>query len=141
MGPRIRNAFTLDPISSSEIIDIVKKFNENKSAGHDGIPAKILKWSIPIVSPILRDIFNSFIENGIYPEEFKIARVVALHKKGPKNIADNYRPLSILTQLNKIFEKLIHERLMNFLMEENILTPRQFGYRKNIILYMACLTL
>ena len=52
-------------------------------------------------------------------EDFKIARVIALHKNGPKNIADNYRPISILTQLNKIFEKLIHERLMNFLIEEN----------------------
>ena len=130
LGPRIQNAFKLDPISSSEILSIVQKFDANKSAGHDGIPAKILKWSIPIIAPFLRDVFNSFIENGIYPEDFKIARVVALHKKGPKNIADNYRPISILTQLNKIFEKLLHERLMNFLVEENILTPRQFGYRK-----------
>ena len=130
LGPRIQNAFTLDPISVSEIIDIVHKFDASKSAGHDGIPAKILKWSIPTIAPILKDIFNSFILNGTYPEEFKIARVVALHKKGPKNIADNYRPISILTQLNKIFEKLIHERLMNFLIEQNVLTPRQFGYRK-----------
>ena len=53
-----------------------------------------------------------------------------MHKDGPKNIVDNYRPISILTQLNKVFEKLIHTRLMNFCVEQNILTPKQFGYRK-----------
>jgi len=70
------------------------------------------------------------MEKGEYPQEFKIARVVALHKKGKKDEADNYRPISILTQLNKILEKLIHKRLMSFLNDENILTHKQFGFRK-----------
>ena len=130
LGPRVKNIFLFDPISCSEIVDIVHKFDINKSTGHDGIPAKILKWSIPIISPILRDIFNLYIHTGTYPDELKIARVVALHKTGTKNSAENYRPISILTQLNKVFEKLIHNRLMNFLNEENILTPKQFGFRK-----------
>ena len=130
LGPSVKNTFKFNLISCTEIIDIVREFVTKKSTGHDGISAKILKWSIHIISPFLRDIFNKCMNMGVYPDEFKIARVVALHKTGAKNSADNYRPISILTQLNKVFEKLIHSRLMKFLDEENILTPKQFGYRK-----------
>ena len=103
----------------------------NKATGHDQIPAKILKWTIHIMADLLAKIFNAFIEKGEYPQEFKIARVVALHKKGPKDEGDNYRPISILTQLNKVLEKIIHKRLMCFLNEEDILNHKQFGFRKN----------
>ena len=104
LGSRIENALKFNPVSCSEIIDIVHAFISKKSTGLDGIPAKILKWSIRIIAPIIRNIFNSYIDSGVYPDQFKIARDVALHKDGPKNIVDNYRPISILTQLNKVFE-------------------------------------
>ena len=122
MSPRVLNYLKFDPISAEEIINIVRAFVTNKATGHDQIPAKILKWSIELLAPLLAGIFDSFIEKGEYPEEFKIARVVALHKKGPKNDSDNYRPISILTQLNKILEKIIHTKLMTFLDKEGILT-------------------
>ncbi len=67
---------------------------------------------------------------GIYPDSLKVAKVTALYKKGDVTNADNYRPISVLTQINKIFEKIIHKRLVAFIDNHNILPNNQFGFRK-----------
>ena len=77
-----------------------------------------------------RIIINKFVELGVYPDCDKVAKVTPLFKKGDPSIADNYRPISVLSQINKIFEKLIHERLTSFVDEHSILPNTQFGFRK-----------
>ena len=78
----------------------------------------------------LRKIFNKSIEIGRYPDGMKLAKVVPIFKKGPMYISDNYRPISLLSIFNKIFEKILHRNLMKFLERHNILFMYQFGYRK-----------
>jgi len=96
----------------SEIIDIVKsEIHTNKSTGFDGVPAILIKWSADIISSKLTDIFNRSFDIKQYPRLLKIARVVALHKGGDRSKVENYRPISVLTHLNKIFEKLLHVRI------------------------------
>jgi len=90
----------------------------------------LVKWSIEIISPILTKIFNRFADLGVYPDSLKVAKVTALYKKGDVTNADNYRPISVLTQINKIFEKIIHKRLVAFIDNHNILPYNQFGFRK-----------
>ena len=78
----------------------------------------------------LQLICNKSIECGQYPNGIKIAKVVAIYKKGMMHIADNYRPISLLSGFNKMFEKLIHKNLMKFIDKHNIVFMYQFGYRK-----------
>ena len=78
------------------------------------------------LSPFLFGIFNSCFESGHYPDGLKIARVTPLHKGGFKFEMKNYRPISILSVLNKIFETIIKHRLLNFLKNYNIFAPTQF---------------
>ena len=114
-----------------EILHIIKNcINTNKSSGCDNVPAVLIKCSSNIIAPILVRIFNWFMELGIYPDILKIARVTALHKGGDRSEVDHYRPISVLTHINKIFEKLIHTRLNDFVTKHNILEKSQYGFRK-----------
>ena len=114
----------------NEVVDIVDDFLKKTSTGHDNIPALILKWIIHLIAPILVDIFNKCANQGIYPEILKIGKITTLFKSGEKVIDDNYRPITVLTQINKIFEKLIHKRMMTFTNENKLLSNSQFGFRK-----------
>ena len=70
----------------------------------------------------MANIYNKFVQIGTYAKPFKIGKVSAFFKRGDKTDADNYRPITVLTYINKILEKLIHLRLSNFLQENNILS-------------------
>ena len=130
LGPRNPHKMKFRRIATYDIIEIAKVFEEKMSTGPDNIPAILLKWCIHIIAPILADIFNQFVSLGIYPEVLKTAKVTPLHKAGDNDVADNFRSISVLSQINKVFEKLIHERLMTFIQNNNILTNSQFGFRK-----------
>ena len=67
---------------------------------------------------------------GYYPSIFKLAKVTALFKGGIESEVDNYRPISVLPVLNKVFEKVIHNQLIDFLELHNVLSHQQFGFRK-----------
>ena len=67
---------------------------------------------------------------GSYPEIFKTAKVTALFKGGVESEVDNYRPISVLPVLNKVFEKILHNQLVDFLNSNNVLSSQQFGFRK-----------
>ena len=85
--------------------------------------AKIYKWGI---------------ENGKYPDDLKMAKVIALYKKGVKFDPNNYRPISLLSLFDKIFEKILCRRLVSFLEQNKILYCYQYGFRK---LYSTVLAL
>ncbi|CAL4059141.1 unnamed protein product, partial [Meganyctiphanes norvegica] len=70
------------------------------------------------------------IKNGVYPDSLKFARVSPIHKKGDIDDPNNYRPLSVMSLINKIFEKIIHKRLYNFLTKYNIIYKYQFVFRE-----------
>ena len=118
-------------ILEQEILDIISNFIlTHKSPGHDNIPAVLIRWSSHIIAPILVKLFNSFLDQGKYPDVLKIAKVTALHKGGDRANVDHYRSISVLTHINKIFEKLIYARLNDFVITHDILENSQFGFRK-----------
>ena len=130
MGQRNPCSLILEDTNSSEVVKIGKDFDINKAFGVDEIPAILIKWAIYIIAPILTKFFNIFMRMGIYPDDLKVAKVTPLHKKGDKTIDENFRSISVLTQINKIFEKIIHERLVSFIDKHKILPNNQFGFRK-----------
>ena len=100
-----------------------------KSVGHDNLPAKFIKLICPIISKPLSIIFNKCFENGEYLDFLKVAKVIPIHKKGKKSEVGNYCPISILSVLNKVFEKLIYKRLYIFFEKYKVFYEFQFGFR------------
>ena len=127
MKNRVENTIFFDAIESNEIDDIIKKLNPNKSSD---ISPRILKLFRGIISPNLAILFNNCVYSGIFPDKLKIARVLPLFKSGDKCDIANYRPISLLPVISKIFEKLIHKRLVSFLDKHEVIYRKQFGFRK-----------
>ena len=128
MGSRVSNTIQSTSTSTDEVAKFIKELQTNKA--YEGLSPKAIKWLEEELTPILTKLFNKFLDDGKYPLCCKVARVTALFKNGDKQIDDNYRPISILSQLNKVFEKIIHSRLNTFISENKLLTPLQYGFRK-----------
>ena len=78
----------------------------------------------------MKYIFDLSLKNGIFPEKLKIARVTPIFKSGEKALVNNYRPISVLSCFSKILERIMYNRLYSFLVENNILYKKQFGFQK-----------
>ena len=103
---------------------------KNKACGLYACPAKVIKYVEEIVSPVLTSIVNSSLVNGRFPDKLKIARVVPVYKGGSSDLVDNFRPISILPLLSKIYEKLVKIQLLSFLSKYKILSDSQYGFRE-----------
>ena len=121
----------MNPTTCTEVKDIIKDIKNTKGNSHSLSP-RILKESSNALSFPISLIFNNIIICGHYPDVLKIACVTALFKSGDELDPNNYRPISSLPLLNKIFEKLLHKRLTFFLESYGIFTDKQYGFRKNI---------
>ena len=125
---RVCNSFFFRYVSVGEIKNIIQGM-KNKS-DLTCYSTKILKNVVDIVAPVLTVIVNKSLNRGYFPDSQKLARVVAIHKSGPEIEINNYRPVSILPILSKIFERVVHNQLYGFLEKFKILSDCQFGFRK-----------
>ena len=128
---KVQNCMILNYTNELEFSKIVGSLKNKKSSGNDGISNEILKCSSPIIEKYLVQSFNGCIEKQVFPECLKIAKVLPLFKKGDESQPSNYRPLSLLSSLSKVFEKLLHKRMVKFFNKNNLFTPVQYGFRKN----------
>ena len=87
----------------------------SKAAGLDKIPARLLKDSSVVIVPYLTNIFNLSLCRGIFPDDWKQARISPIFKSGDKEDCSNYRPISVLSVVFKLFEKLLYEQLDTYL--------------------------
>ena len=123
------NTIHLYEISEVEIQNVIYSLDTKKSCGYDNLSAKFIQLLCPIIINPLCQIFNRCFENGEYLDLLKIAKVIPIYKKGEKSDVGNYRPISVLSVLNKIFEKLIYKRLYNFFDKYKLIYEYQFGFR------------
>ncbi|MGE5862423.1 MAG: RNA-directed DNA polymerase, partial [Nitrososphaerales archaeon] len=137
MKGNFRNSFTLFETDSNEIVSITKSLKSKSSAGYDEIPTDIVKFSINSVAPTLAKIINKSFAYGSVPDLIKIAKVCPIFKSGEKSNISNYRPISILPSYSKIIEKLVYNRLINYLTKHAILYKHQYGFRNNHCTSMA----
>jgi len=115
------NNFSFQSIDESIITDILENLDESKAAGFDNIPGTLLKDGSEILSKPISDILNLSIKLSKFPEKCKIAKIKPIYKKGSKVEATNYRPISLLPLISKVFERVIHNQLQAYIKSYNIL--------------------
>ena len=125
------NSFFIKPTDETEIKQIIKNININKASGPHSIPTEILHLVMEIIAYPLTQLVNMSFSNGVYFQNLKTSKALPVYKnKGNILECENYRPISLLSNINKIVEKLMHSRLYNFLTDSNSIYVNQFGFRK-----------
>lgn len=112
------------------MLKYLSKLSGSKATGLDGIPARHVKDSAPIIAGPLSHVINLSIIQGIMPDDLKSARVKPLYKKNNKTDPGNYRPVSILCVVSKIIERIIYDQLESYLTSNNLLYEYQSGFRR-----------
>lgn len=115
--------------SDTEVFLLLSGLDTHKSTGPDGLANYILKNCASQLATPLTICINKSIRSGLYPDILKVARVTPVFKNGLKELAQNYRPISVLSGLNKIFETILATRFKNFLKTEGLLYEKQYGFR------------
>ena len=124
------NRFHFRYVSVPEVKRLLKQTDSKKSDGPDLIPARLIKDCAHELAPSITHLVNVILETSTIPNDFKIGRISAIYKSGEKNQLNNYRPITVLPILSKIMEKGIYNQLTVYLEKNNLLSSRQFGFRK-----------
>lgn len=130
MNFNINNSIFLFDTNPHEIINEVSKMKAKTSRDIYGLSMKLIKEVIEHLAEPLSYIINLCFFQGIFPYKLKIARVVPIYKKEDRNHCENYRPISVLPVISKIFEVLIKTRLLNYIDKHTLINKHQHGFRK-----------
>ena len=106
---------------------------------HDNLSSKLLKDIKGIISRPLSIIINQSLCSGIFPSKLKLAKVIPLHKKEDQRVFGNYRPISLLCSISKIFEKVAFKQILEYFTSNNLLFESQYGFRENHSTELAAL--
>ena len=127
----LQTVFDFQPVTETDINKAINSIKSKTSAGHDRLSSALLKQiKIPLISP-LKFLINQSINSGVFPNLLKIAKILPIYKKDDINSVTNYRPISILPTISKIFEKIIFQQLHKYLKENEIYNSNQYGFRES----------
>ena len=124
------NLLEFTNVSQGVVCEVIKSLEPKNSTDLDGLNSKILKKVAIEISTPLAHIFNLSFRNGVFPKLLKKSRIVPIFKSGDPNLCDNYRPISLLSQISKVLEKLVSYRLTNHLDINKLLYKHQYGFQK-----------
>jgi len=110
------------------ILKIISKFKPKPSCDIHGVSTKMIKFIGPEIAKPLAYIFNLSLRTGVFPQKLKQCRVIPIFKAGNRLDADNYRPISLLSSISKILEKIVAEKLLFHLTENDLLYTHQYGF-------------
>ena len=122
--------FKFKPETEDNTKKLIDRIRTNVAVGEDGINARIIKDARDIIAPTLTKIINLGYEINQFPDQLKSASIKAIHKKKSQEDPANYRPISILPTISKVFERSAVDQLVNYLESNNIITGNQHAYRK-----------
>jgi len=131
MGSPKQVSFAPHGATEMEVAKAIMKL-PNKKCGTDAIPTHVWKHCCDLVAMIVSKLFNKSLDTGTFPSVLKIAQVIPIHKSGAKTNICNYRPVSLLPTLSKLFEKLMNIRFSHYIESNKILNEHQFGFRKGL---------
>ena len=111
------------------VYEIEEIINSLKNKSTSDLSIQPLKFVSKEIAPIIQNLVSASFSQGVFPELLKCAKVIPLHKSGSRTELTNYRPISLLSCFSKIYEKVMHKRLTNFLKDNKILFESQYGFR------------
>ena len=130
LNQEVTSKFTFKQVRPEELLKVIINLKPKSSTGHDGISTVLLKYIAHDILHILTVIINQSLNTGIFPDSLKIAKITPIFKKENPHITDNYRPISLLPSISKIFEKVVYTQIYDYFTENNLLYDSQYGFRK-----------
>ena len=121
--------FRFKNVDEMQICTAMKRLKKSNGFGLDGISSYFLKAGMPVLASSLSAIFNNSLRQGVFPDCWKTARIAPIFKDGPENIKSNYRPISVLPTVSRLFEKVLYGQLYQYLDENKLLYLHQSGFR------------
>ena len=128
-------------VTEAEVSKIIDELKPKASAGIDQISNKLLKHIKNEIIKPLTLIINQTLNTGVFPDKLKIATVLPIYKKGENYLIENYRPISILSSVSKVFESIIHDQLFGYFTKQKLFYENQYGFRSLHSTEMAALEL
>lgn len=121
--------FYFHSVERNDVLKIIDQLKPKTSSGVDGLSNKLLKFIKYEICDSLTLIINQSIHSGIFPEQLKLARVLPLFKKGVNSVFDNYRPISLLPSISKVFERVMHHQIQDYFNKYHLFYGSQYGFR------------
>ena len=121
--------FELQPTNPNKVFSFLNKLDKSKATGLDTISARFVRECADLICVPICDIFNQSISQGKFPDDWKYARVTPLFKQGNRDDVNNYRPISVIPIVAKVFERIVYDQLYAYLEEHDILYQNQSGFR------------
>lgn len=123
------SSFFFHPTDTYEVTKIILQLKSDSAPGPDRVTVPFIKKSLRFLIVPLTHVMNLSLSSGTFPDIWKIAAVSPIFKSGSKKQPENYRPIALLNIISKILEKIVSTRFVSFLEKNQILSPRQFGFR------------
>ena len=123
--------FLFNPVNPTEVQSEILSLPINKAYGLYSCPIRLLKCASTVISNFLAEMYNFSITAGRYPSKLKMAMIIPIFKDNDKSEVNNYRPISLLSVFNKLFEKIMYNRMKQFIEQEDILFSSQYGFRES----------
>ena len=121
--------FSFNPVNEECIAKFIAKLKNKSSFGYDSISNKLIKSAGHVLVKPLTVTVNQSLHTGVYPSHLKLSRIKPLFKYGNKSQFNNYRSISLLPSLSKIFEYVMFDQLLHYFTENNLLSMEQYGFR------------
>ena len=122
--------FVFHKVMTFQVEKAMKKLIKikSKATGIHNIPNMILKDSCQVIAPFLTDIFNFSITSTIFPDDLNVGKVFPVHKSGDRDDLNNYRPITVLLTIARVFERLLYYQMYTYLAENKLLGNQQFSF-------------
>ena len=140
--PIQNSVFTFETVTESIVLNAINNLKNSNSCGFDLISNKMVKQVKHLIIKHLTILINQCLDTGVFPDNLKIAEIKPLFKKNEKHLFTNYRPISLLPSLSKIYKRVIYNQIVQYLSENNLISKHQYRItQQNMLLYISILIL
>ena len=120
----------ISPVTEEEVVSLTKNLKDKLTEVYDSIHKSLVKWCIQFIKGPLTHIYNVSLRSGVFPDDWKAAKVKPFYEKGDRYNIQSYRPISIISVFAKLLERLMFKRLIPLLYDNKILTEAQNRFKK-----------
>ena len=137
----VEASFKFTPYTNEDTMKVIASLKSKTSSGYDGITVQLLKQVAPGISKPLTALINQSLHNGRFPDGLKLSKIIPLYKKDSREIMGNYRPVSLLCAMSKVFERVVYNQLYEYFKQHKLFHKNQYGFRDEHSTELASLEL